>query len=195
MANSWLSAISWPSTIHQLVMGWLSIYWLAMVLAMVLDMDGTIYGLAMGWLSAHLLLIQWHLYLSIELYFISINKYVYNRTAILTLVCSEPAYHCNVWAGVKGHYTCMFAAVFEFPILIEWEPFFGNRHFVLCVWDNRQYQNLETMGITITYHNPCPCPKLRNSYQQLLSYGSGQTYTWPTIRFPTGDQYQWWIKN
>ena len=46
--------------------------------------------------------------------------------------------------GIKG----MFAVVFEFPIFITWEPF--QRHFCLCIWDIRHYQNLETMAINLT---------------------------------------------
>ena len=44
----------------------------------------------------------------------------------------------------------MFAAVFEFPNLIAWEPFLETRHFCLCGWDSRQYQNVETTGINPT---------------------------------------------
>ena len=124
LAIGWLSAgyrlaIGCLSAIYRLAMGYpsagygLAINWLwdgyGLAIGPWVSMSylWTGYWLAKGWLSAQLLLIQWQLYLSNELYFISINKYVYNRPAILTPVCSEPAYLYNMWAGVKRHYVCL----------------------------------------------------------------------------------------
>ena len=46
------------------------------------------------------------------------------------------------------------------------------------------YLNMRTLLIkhlklwaSIPYHSPSSCPKLRNSYQQILRYGSGWTHT------------------
>ena len=80
----------------------------------------------------------------------------------------------------------------EFLIFRAWEPFSETGHFCLWVWATRQYQNVENTGI-IARSQPPSCPKLRNSYQRLLRYGSGRTHTRPTTRFPNCDQYHWWI--
>ena len=83
---------------------------------------------------------------------------------------------------------------------------FGKIHFCLCIWNIRQYQIVETTAINPT-SSPIIMPKnknIRNSYKQLLRYGSGWTHTWmygwldswthrhtcrPTTRLPTDDQY------
>ena len=37
---------------------------------------------------------------------------------------------------------CRFAAVFEFPILIAWEPFLRKQD--IFIWDTKEYQHFET---------------------------------------------------
>ena len=68
--------------------------------------------------------------------------------AILIPVCSELAYLCNVWTRVKGHYVCLLLC----PNSLSYNmgTFFRNRDFCLCIWDARQYQNFESMGINFT---------------------------------------------
>ena len=74
------------------------------------------------------------------------QKKLINRPTILIHASSELAYLCNVWTGVEGHYMYVCCC----PILITWEHFL-ERHFCLCIWDTRQYQNFEITGI-----NPTP---------------------------------------
>ena len=42
---------------------------------------------------------------------------------------------------------CMFAG--EFPCLYSMGIFFGNTHFCLCLWDTRQYKNVQLSKNTI----------------------------------------------
>ena len=78
----WLSAgyqlyISWPWASYQLVISYLS----------------ASYGLAIGLVWAG--------------YGLAILLGTINGLAILTHVCNEPAYLCNVLTGLKGHYVCL----------------------------------------------------------------------------------------
>ena len=87
LSISWLLH-SWLLSCYHLAIGWLwGGYWLLAINSLAMCLQSADNGLAMGWLwagywlargwlSAHLLLTQWQLYLSIEMYFISITTYV-----------------------------------------------------------------------------------------------------------------------
>ena len=87
---------------------------------------------------------------------------------------------------------CMFGALLELSIYIALEPSLETDIFVCA---SRIPDSFKTLKLWVLFidRSPSSCPKLRNSSKQLLRYGSGWMDTRPTTRFPTGDQYQWWI--
>ena len=98
--------------------------------------------------------------------------------------------------------TSEFVAVYLYSMV----TFFTNRHFCLYIWDTRQYQHVETIGI-IPRSEPIIMSQIKkvipaitelwvwiDGHMDTQLHGLMDTHIRPTARFPTGDQYQWWIK-
>ena len=80
-----------------------------------------------------------------------------NRPTILTPVCSEPAYFCKVWTGIKGNYVCLLLCIFTAR-----EPFLKTDIFVQTV--SKESIKMMKLWASFRDHSPSSCPKLRNSY-------------------------------
>ena len=86
--------------------------------------------------------------------------------------------------------TSLFAAVY----LYSMGTFFSNRYFCLYIWDIRQYQKFETIGI-IPRSEPIIMAQIKKvSHTSHYWAMSLDTHIRPTARFPTVDQYQCWIQ-
>ena len=99
-----------------------------------------------------------------------------NRPAILTPVCSEPTYFCNVGLGVKGHYVCLLLSlkVWSFLCYNTWTFSWQQSFLFVDLLD-------QAVSTFWKYNPPIIVPKVKK-YLPVVTEIRGWTDTWTETR-------------